>query len=314
MNIKKDNKNILITGGSGFIGSNFLSHFINFQSGYKRNKYKIFFPSHKEFDITKLTQIEKYFNTFIPEVVINFAAYRDANSAETQREDIQGSVWKANVEGVENLSRVCQKCGCFLIHISTDMVFSGYADKPGPYDEKTKPEDRIQKLSWYGWTKAEAERRLKGNKKSAIIRIGNVTQPIYNPKLDYIGKTLYLYDHNKLYPLFHNQYLTLTFIPSIFQVIESIILNNRSGIFHVASKDILTPYEMGKYLIQKARGKRGVVKSSSIDDYLKHFPNRYPKYGGLLSKETEKILSINFLKWMEIVDYFIEISGSSFDK
>ncbi len=292
-------KNILITGGSGFIGSNFLEYISD-----KKLNYKVASPTHKDLDILNLDKIKKNFDIFKPEVVINFVAYRDTTSAEKQRGDLKGFVWKTNVKGVENISNVCQRYGVFLIHISTDMIFSGLSDNPGPYNEDAKPEEKLENLSWYGWTKAEAERVLSDNKNVAIIRMGKpVAKTIYDPQLDYIGKILYLYDHEL--PLFDDQYMTLTSAPSVFEVVEKLIDNKKTGVFHVASRDVFTPYELGKYLINKVRGKIDAVKGRSIGEYLKKWPNRYPKYGGLLAKKTAEKLQVESLGWKEIVDLFL---------
>lgn len=301
-------RSILITGGRGFIGSNYYRYAAKDASVY------ITAPPHSELDILDEDTVKRFFDLVHPEVMINFAAFRNANLAEQERGDASGLAWRTNVVGVENISRMCQEYGTFLIHISTDMVFSGRETNKGPYSETTKPESEMNYLSWYGWTKAEAERIISKNTNAAIIRIGNVTQPIYDPTLDYVGKIIYLFDRGKLYPLFHDQHLTLTFIPTLLDIINILIKERKSGVFHAASKDTFTPYKLGEYLIQHARGRTGMVKGVPVNDYLKNSPNRYPKYGGLLAEKTGQQLRIKSLDWEEIVDVFIDKLGSSFHK
>lgn len=317
MQEKSRSKIILVTGGGGFIGSGFLNFALNKENN-KKTKRKfyskklnctIIAPSHKRLDITKPKQVEKIFTDYKPHFVINFAAHRDANSAELQRGDKNSSAWRTNVEGVKNVLKFSKKHRSFVIHISTDMVFSGNVKKPGPYRESSRTESNPNNLSWYGWTKAEGERVLKDQKNTAIIRIGNVTQSVYNPRLDYIGKILYLLDRESLYPLFHNQYLTLTYVYSLYEVIESLIQSKKTGIFHVASNNLFTPYQLAKYLLKHTKKKNQKIRRVTIEKYLKKAPNRYPKFGGLLSKKTQKELKVLFGDWEEIVDGYAEKLG-----
>ncbi len=295
---KKISNTLLVTGGKGFIGSNFIKHYT------KKKNFKIISFSHKKLDILNKTSLKNVILKYRPDFIINFAAHRDANTAEFQRGDVSGSAWKTNYIGVKNLLEMSQKYGIFLIHISTDMVFPGIKEYKGPYREKDVPELNLFNLSWYGWTKANAEQLLMGKKLTAIIRIGNVTQPIYDPKLDYIGKIKFLFDKNMLYPMFKNQFLTLTYVPEIFNTIDKIIEKKVEGVFHVASKDLFTPKKLAAYLLKKLNKKSNVV-GIDIVKYLENVPNRYPQYGGLRARETEKKLGIEFMTWKEIVNKYI---------
>lgn len=84
------------------------------------------------------------------DVVINCAAYTDVNAAETEHELAE----KVNVIGPSVLSKAAAAAGAVLIHISTDYIFDGQANKP--YTE----EDAPHPLSCYGMTKLRAEQEI----------------------------------------------------------------------------------------------------------------------------------------------------------
>jgi dTDP-4-dehydrorhamnose reductase len=293
---------ILIIGASGLVGTGFIDEVA------KKSKIDYLLrPTHRDLDVSDFKSLTDYVKKFKPNVIINFAAHRNANSAEEQRNDKKGSAWKTNVVGARNVAKLSKQNKIYLIHISTDMVFSGRVSRKGPYSEEAIPESRSGLLSWYGWTKRLAEKAiLSKGVDSSIIRIGNVVRPIYDPTLDYVGKALWLYDQKKLYPVFDDQFLTLSYIPDIALVIQKLLKKRTNGVFHVASSDLVTPFEMVEYLLYKSRNKKGVVKKTSIDDFLRKVPNRYPKYGGLMSKETQKKLGVRFGTWRKIVDNFIK--------
>ena len=72
-------------------------------------------------DISGKTQVEESFKTIKPDVVVHAASVTDVDKCETNKE----LAWKINVEGTKNIVEAAQRCGSFLIYISTDYVFSG---------------------------------------------------------------------------------------------------------------------------------------------------------------------------------------------
>jgi len=291
-------KKVYITGSRGMVGSRFLE--------LLSKDLVPLTPEIDKLDITNKTSVDSFFESEKPDVTLHFAAFTDVGGAESQRGDKNGSCWKINVEGSVNLAKACKKYGSHMIHISTDYCFSGSSEDPGPYSEDCSIETDEKRLTWYGFTKTEAEREVTKilGKDFSIVRLIYPVRGKFDAKLDYIRKPLSLFDQGKLYPLFTDQQVSITFIDEACQAINKIIEGKIYGIFHASTPDTTTPYELISYVVEKTRRVKDAVKPSSLDDFLKTVDNpvRYPKFGGLRVEETEKKLGIKLSSWREVVD------------
>ena len=289
---------LYITGSRGMVGSRFL------ELTYK--KYKILSPEIDELDITDKAAVDSFFDKERPDHLVHFVAFTDVGAAEKERGDESGPCWKINVSGTKNLAEASKKFSTFMVYISTDMVFPGSKDKQGPYDETDTPETDSAKVTWYGYTKSQGEKAIAEIIKDnyAILRIIYPVRAKFDQKLDYIRKPLFLFDEGKLYPMFTDQQISISFIDEIAQALEKIISGRKTGIFHVSSTDTTSPYKLISYVIEKAGGVKNAVKPSSLNEFLKTVDNpvRYPMYGGLKVEKTEKALGVRFSTWEQIVD------------
>lgn len=289
---------ILVTGGNGLVGSHFIE---NYSLGLSKD-LTLLCPTKEELDITNKESVGNFFKLQNPDVIIHFAAFTDVSKSEEQRNNKNAPCWIVNVGGTANLIKSC-KDQVYFIYISTDVVFSGQKDNPGPYAEDYPTEVDPNLLSWYGWTKREAEQVIKNNlKNAAILRIANPVRAKYQDKLDYVRKILKQFDTGKLHHMFDDQYLTLTYINEVTEALKVLLERRLTGIFHVSSTNVFTPYQLASLLIEKTRGKKGFVKSTSIESFLKDNPARYPQYGGLEVEKSQALLNLKFMNWEEIID------------
>lgn len=293
---------ILVTGASGLVGSRFCELYTN--------KNYLLTPNENEFNFMDLAGMNKFLAGKDISSVVHFAAYTNVNAAENERGNKDGLCWKVNVSGLNNLLSLFDLNKIKFVNISTDYVFSGSESDPGPYEEDHKIESNLKNLTWYGYSKAEAERIVTdtfGNKK-IILRINYPVRSEYNLKLDFIRKPLKLFDEGKLYPMFTDQKLSISFVDEICAVLEKLLENDYYGIFHSSSCDTTNPYELVSYLLEKYKGVKNVVNKSSLDEFVKSSniePFRYPKHGGLIVEKTEKKLGLKFRSWKQIVDQLI---------
>ncbi|OGM15501.1 hypothetical protein A2V56_01600 [Candidatus Woesebacteria bacterium RBG_19FT_COMBO_42_9] len=283
---------ILVLGGGGLVGSRFLELYGG----------DFVVPSKTELDITDPEEVRRFIEEQKPDFIINFAAYTNVSGSERPEEKGKkdGQCWRINVEGVRNILDALDPKNTHFIQISTDMVFSGKVDDPGPYSEDHPPEKDETKLTWYGFTKAEAERLVlnKLGDDATILRINYPVRAKYNRKLDYLQAPLAKYREGNLWPLFTDQQISITFIDEACEALARVVKGKYRGIFHAASSDITTPYEIIPYFIREVEGTEVKVQSRPLGD----FEGRYAKYAGLRVEETQRRLGIRFSTWKEIAD------------
>lgn len=290
---------LLVTGANSLVGSHFIEN-------YHPGNDITLSPAIDELDITDQKSVDSFFKLHQPDTVIHFAAFTDVSLAEKQRNNKKAPCWIVNVEGTANLVQTADP-KTYFIYISTDVVFSGSSKNREPYAESDSPEKNPNLLSWYGWTKREAEKIVTSKlQNSTVLRISNPVRARYRQKLDYVRKILRNYDEGKLYPMFDDQYLTLTYINEVTDSLRVLLEKRLSGVFHVSSTNVFTPFKLASLLIEEARGKKGIVKSVSIKRFLKDNPARYPQYGGLKVEKTQQALNLRFMRWEETVEVIVK--------
>jgi dTDP-4-dehydrorhamnose reductase len=295
------NKKVLVIGASGMVASRYIY--------LAKDKLDIVPVDEKRLDITSKNSVKSFFEGQDFDSVVNFAAYTNVDAAEKER-GTEGLVWNLNVEGVKNIIGVCKANNIFLVQISTDFVFPGDENFPGPYAEDTHPTESLTpKISWYGWTKRIAEKEVLESKlKAAIVRIAYpFRSDNFEGKKDWARKLLDLYNEDKLYPFFTDQTYSILSIDDLSEPLTKILDSKFTGIFHVVSKDTSSPYDVAKYLLERYSGKEIELMKGKISDFLKG-EGRTPRpvFGGLQTGKTEEMLGLRFKTWKEMVDEFVK--------
>ena len=131
--------NILVTGCKGQLGTE-LQKIANSERQW-------FFTDIDTLDICNKAAVKAYFEANQIDVCINCAAYTAVDKAE---EEPQLATF-VNTLAPRLLAEACRKHNALLMHISTDYVFGGDANKP------YKEDDPINPKSVYGGTKADGE-------------------------------------------------------------------------------------------------------------------------------------------------------------
>ncbi|MEK7550210.1 MAG: sugar nucleotide-binding protein [Patescibacteria group bacterium] len=283
----------LVLGGSGFIGSRLKELYVDLAQN-------LLFVSSNDVDILDFESLQNFIRQSGIDVVLNLAAYTDVKGSLAEIGNKDGLAWKLNVEGTSNVAKVCRQGGLYLSYISTDNVFYG---GNGPFDEYDKLVNDGT-VDWYGFTKRKAEEVVeKYCDKFSIVRIA---YPFGSRDMnkDYVLKLIEGIKKDR--PLFNDQKFSPTYISVLGDALKNIISNKLVGKFHVACREITTPFEIGTFLAKQIKIDNE-VKPGSILDYEKLIGKKSPynPNGGLKVKKTEELLDMEFPTWKEAVTDYI---------
>jgi len=217
--------------------------------------------------------------------VVNFAARTDVDPVERERSaptSPGGSAWSVNALSPEAIASACRTSGKYFVQVSTDFVFDGTS---GPYDEGVARSPFSERMSWYGWTKSEGERRtVAAHPEAAVLRIAYPYRARFEAKLDFARWMLETHRRGALPPLYANQQITPTWIPDVTGALRVLLQRRLPGIFHVASPEVTSPLEFGRELFTLVDG---VVPKLAAGTLVAPRPGSgtapRPIQGGLLS-------------------------------
>jgi len=134
---------ILITGAAGMLGH-------DLRQGCEATGHEAIALSRAQLDVADPGKVHAAIAEAGVEVVVNCAAWTDVDGAES---DPAGAL-AVNAAGAGHVAAAAQAEGVWVLHVSTDYVFSG--DKDGAYLES----DLTGPLSAYGRSKLEGERAV----------------------------------------------------------------------------------------------------------------------------------------------------------
>lgn len=267
------------------IGSRFCELF-----KHQNSLIKADLKSENPVDITDVKSVGTFFENSDFTYAILFSAFTDVDVAEKQRNDKNASCWQINVEGTKIIIEQCAKTQKKLIFMSTDFVFDG---QNGPYDENSKRGGDLEKISWYGVTKLKAEEEIeKSLEDHLIVRIAYPYRSKFAVKADFARQIVEKYREDSLYPMFTDQTFTPTFIDDLAPAFEILINNNSSGIFHITSPSLVTPYDFAKELLTIFGMGTKNLKEGSLGEFLKDKTRTPRPVNSSLS--TQKIENIGF--------------------
>ncbi len=274
-------KTVLVLGSGGQLGMSISK--VLCEKEYK-NKWVLL--SRQEADITNPDRLRKIFEDAKPDVVVNCGAYTNVEKAEDERDE----ALMVNVQGTENLAKLCQQYGSHFIHISTDYVFDGR--KNVPYDESDVPNP----INWYGYTKWSGERVAISNAENlTILRVSGLYSPWRkNFVKTMINLAIKRREMRVVYDQIHCPVSALFVANELVRTIENDIVPR--GIYHLTNDGITSWYDFARKIIELSGLKANIVPIRTHE-----FPTRAkrPAYSVLSNRKWKETTGAKTIHWEE---------------
>lgn len=206
-------------------------------------------------DLTDPGSITPRLRELDPAVVINCAAYTAVDDCERNVE----LAHDVNERGVRSLAEACGDVGAHLIHVSTDYVFDGTADRPYREDDGTNPQ------SVYGRSKLAGER-------AAIETLGDAATVVRTSwvcgefgdnmvklvrRLAPTGKQLAFVDDQRGCPTF-----TADLAPALLRLAD----DRPGGVFHLTNGGAVSWFEFVAEILDASGYDRSLVRPIATSD------------------------------------------------
>jgi len=257
---------VLLTGANGLLGRHLVKKLA--EKGYEviataKGESKINSISNGKvkffsLDITDGAAVNKLMDEVRPDVLLHTAAMTQVDECELNKIDC----WNTNVTATRFLIDSAKETKSRIIFISTDFVFDGLH---GPYKEEDEPNP----VNYYGSTKLAAEKAvIQSGLDWAIVRtvlvVGNTEDGQRQNILTWVKEKL---EKGETIKVVDDQVRTPTYVEDLADGIILILEKKSKGIFHIAGKDTLTPYQIARQTAEFLKLNSKLIEKSDASNF-----------------------------------------------
>ena len=285
-------KNVLVTGADGQLGSELKAFVNNINS-----PFRLFFTNVENLDITNRGEIEGFVVNNNIQYIINCAAYTDVDKAESDR----ALAYEVNVTGVENIAEVAKQNGAKVIHISTDFVFDGSMKLPYKENITTNP------LSVYGLTKLQGEDVLKSKGKDWLIIRTSWLYSEYGP--NFVNAMLRLMQERESLSVVEDEVGSPTYAADLAVMIIHILqfyeqYEWTSNVYHFCNRGEVSRFEFAKEIQRLAGMKNCKITPITAREYGATAAR--PSYSALDTSKIASVFGVEIPHWEDSLKRFLQ--------
>lgn len=244
---------MLVIGAAGLVGGNLLRLSPNYP-------YSIIPAFHThipetcratgiQLDITA-PDMERRLAALRPDCVVNLSCIEVAQS-----ESNPDQAHAVHISGARELARVCRDNGIRLVHLSTDMVYSGRKGVPYTLDDEPDP------VSVYGRTKLEGEKAVReAGCSHAIVRSALVLGRDRFRRRGFLEWVIDKAQKGESLPLYADQLRTPIVVDDLVNVIFMLAASSFTGLLLAGGDEGLNRVEIGMKLLSAMRCSRDLIQ------------------------------------------------------
>lgn len=287
---------IMITGSNGQLG-NELKSIIDSGKSEIGAAPKEIYPAEvfgvdiDTLDITDEKAVLEFVLDKKPDVIINCAAMTNVDGCET---NLEGAL-KVNADSVMYLGKAAEQIGAKLIHVSTDYVFAGDAEKPYVESDKCAPKTAYGKSKFLGEQNA-----AEYCSKYFVVR----TSWLYG----YIGKNFVktmrrVGKANGKLTVVSDQRGNPTNANDLAHHLLKLAVTDNYGIYHCTGNGECSWYDFAKKIIELSKIDATVSPCTS-EEYPSPTPR--PKYSSLENAALKATVGDEMRDWEVALEEYIE--------
>ncbi|MCD6539150.1 MAG: dTDP-4-dehydrorhamnose reductase [Candidatus Omnitrophica bacterium] len=254
--------------------------------------------THSDIEVTDINSVERIFQKYRVDVIINTAAFHKVDECEENPE----KAFKVNALGARNVAVVAQKIGAKLVYISTDYVFGGEKGRNIPYNEFDVPSP----LNVYGKSKLAGENFVKEFcLKHFIIRTSGLfgIAGARGKGGNFVETIIKLAKEKSELKVVNDQIFSPTYTKDLAEKILQLINTEYYGIFHITNKGFCSWYEFAKKILKLTGIKISVIPITSEEFSQKV---KRPNYS-VLDNYHLRLLGMDDLKpWQEALKEYLK--------